>query len=357
MTFSPDALVAFAEAALAKAGMDAKARLVAEILVQADLMGHDTHGVALLPGYIGELQRGTMLGYGEPEVLRDHGAVAHWDGRWLSGISIVAAAIDTAAAKARLYGIGAVSIKHAHHTACLQAYLERATSNGLMVIIASSDPATSTVAPFCGLDAVFGPDPIAVGIPTKGDPILIDMSSSITTNGMVARTVREGGRLGGQWLQDSQGNLTDDPQVLTTQPPGTLLLAGGHDHGQKGYGLALTVEALSHGLSGGGRKTASPRWTASVFVQVLDPAAFAGSDQFVEETEHLVWLCHQSRVAPGLDLASVRVPGEQAQARRRMALQNGVELREGTMVELAALSERLGVPLLIEPHIDATRSS
>lgn len=346
MTFSAQALVAFAEAALVRAGMDTKARLVAEILVEADLMGHDTHGLALLPAYVGELQRGTMLGSGEPEVLRDHGAVAHWDGHWLSGVGLVVDAIDTAAAKARLYGIGAVSIRHAHHTACLQAYLERATSKGLMVIIASSDPTSATVAPFGGLDAVLGPDPIAVGIPTAGDPILIDMSSSITTNGMVARTAREGGRLGGQWLQDSQGRLTDDPQVLATQPPGTLLLAGGHDHGQKGYGLALTVEALSQGLSGGGRKTASPRWTASVFVQVLDPAAFAGSDQFIDETEHLVWLCHQSRVRPGLDLAKVRVPGEQAQARRRMALQNGIALRDGTMAELTVLSDRLGVPLL-----------
>lgn len=326
-----------------------KAQLVAEILVEADMMGHDTHGLALLPAYVAELERGTMLGSGEPEVLRDHGAVAHWDGHWLSGVSLVAAAIDTAAAKARLYGIGAVSIKHAHHTACLQAYLERATSQGLMVIIASSDPTSSTVAPFGGLDPVFGPDPIAVGLPTKGEPVLIDMSSSITTNGMVARTAREGGRLAGQWLQDSQGNPTDDPRVLSTQPPGTLLLAGGQDHGQKGYGLALTVEALSQGLSGGGRKQAAPRWTASVFVQVLDPAAFAGADEFTDETEHLVWLCHQSRVGPRLDLPRVRVPGEQAQARRKIALRDGVKLRDSTIVELTALSQRLGIPLSVAP--------
>lgn len=341
MKFAPDALVSFAEAALAKAGMDAKARLVAEILVEADLLGHDTHGLALLAAYVGELQRGTMLGSGEPEVLRDSGAVAHWDGRWLSGVRLVAAAIDTAAAKARLYGIGAVSIKHTHHTACLQAYLERATRQGLMVMIASSDPASSTVAPFGGLDPVFGPDPIAVGIPTGGDPILIDMSSSITTNGMVARTVAEGGRLQGQWLQDNEGNLTDDPAVLSAQPPGALLLTGGHDHGHKGYGMALTVEALSQGLSGHGRNGGAKRWSASVFVQVFEPAAFAGTDQFIDQTDFLIDLCRGSR--PRRDHSVVRLPGERALASKKSSLRDGLELRQDITAQLVALATKLGL--------------
>lgn len=339
MRYSADVLIAFAEAALAKAGMECGARLVAEILVEADLMGHDTHGLSLLPAYVNELQRGTMSGSGEPEILRDHHAVAHWDGHWLSGVRLVVAAIDTAMAKARLYGIGAVSIRRAHHTACLQAYLERATQQGLMVMIASSDPASSTVAPFGGLDPVFGPDPIAVGIPTRGDPILIDMSSSITTNGMVARTTREGGRLNGAWLQDGEGNPTDDPAVLSALPRGTLLLAGGHDHGQKGYGLALTVEALSQGLSGHGRRDADPRWGAAIFVQVFDPAAFAGVDGFTDQTDFLVGLCHASRAR--LNLTSVRMPGEQALARKREALQDGLELGNGIPEYLVAMARSL----------------
>jgi LDH2 family malate/lactate/ureidoglycolate dehydrogenase len=322
--------------------MASRAQVVAELLVEADLMGHDTHGLALLTAYVGELERGTMLGKGEPEVLRDRGAVAHWDGRWLSGVSLVASAIDNAAHKARLFGIGAVSIKRAHHTACLQAYLERATRQGFMVLIASSDPASATVAPFGGLDPVFGPDPIAVGIPTKDDPILIDMSSSITTNGMVARTSAEGGPLRGKWLQDHEGNLTDDPAVVSADPPGTLLLAGGHDHGQKGYGLALTVEALSQGLAGWGRKNAEKRWSASVFVQVFDPAAFAGEDEFTDQTEALVRLCHGSR--PLGDLKAVRLPGEQAIARRKRALVEGLELRPNIVAQLEDLAKRIEIP-------------
>ena len=342
MNFAPEYLIDFTAQALSKSGMASRARVVAEILVEADLMGHDTHGLALLPAYVGELERGTMLGEGEPEVLRDHGAVAHWDGKWLSGVSLVAAAINDAAHKARSFGMGAVSIKRAHHTACLQAYLERATQQGLMVMIASSDPASATVAPFGGLDPVLGPDPIAVGIPTKGDPILIDMSSSITTNGMVARTSAEGGRLKGRWLQDREGNLADDPAVLSTSPPGTMLLTGGHDHGQKGYGLALTVEALSQGLAGWGRQNADKRWTASVFVQVFDPAAFAGEDEFTDQTDFLAGLCRASR--PLQNVAAVRLPGEQALARRKLALTDGLELRGNIVSRLVELSQQLSIP-------------
>jgi len=341
VSFAAAALVDFATQALGRAGMDNQAGTVAQILVEADLMGHDTHGLALLPAYVDALLAGTMQGTGKPEVLRDHGAVAHWDGRWLSGVSLVAAAIDVAADKAERLGIGAVSISRAHHTACLQAYLERATRRGLMVIIASSDPASKSVAPFGGLDAVFGPDPIAVGIPSRGDPVLIDMSSSITTNGMVARTAAEGTRLKGEWVQDHHGNPSDDPSVVTADPRGSLLLAGGLDHGHKGYGLALTVEALSQGLSGYGRLNAEPRWSASVFVQVLDPKAFAGAEAYADQTEHLVSLCRGSR--PRADMAAVRLPGEKALALKRVALVEGICPRLRTLEQLKTMADKLDI--------------
>ncbi|HEY4201141.1 MAG TPA: Ldh family oxidoreductase [Devosiaceae bacterium] len=342
--FAPAALTGFAVTLLEAGGMDAdKAAVVAGLLVDADLMGHDTHGLNLLPGYLADLERGKLVGSGEPEILNDRGAVSHWDGRWLSGVWLTARALDVAADRALQFGIGAVNIKHAHHTACLQAYLPRITERGLMAIIASSDPSAQSVAAFGGLDPVIGPDPLAIGIPTRGDPVLIDMSSSITTNGMTGRVAAEGGRLRGQWLQDSAGNLSNDPQVLKTDPPGTLLLTGGQDYGQKGYGMALTVEALSHGLSGYGRRNSERRWSASVFVQVIDPAAFSGSTDFLDETDHLVDLCHGSRPHPSLE--AVRMPGEQALARKRRALAEGLKLYPGIWERLLASAERLSVPI------------
>jgi LDH2 family malate/lactate/ureidoglycolate dehydrogenase len=338
-------LVRFAGDLLARAGMDpAQSQVVAEILVEADLMGHDTHGLNLLPSYLEELQGGTMTGTGDPEILRDRGAISQWDGKWLSGVSLTARAVEFAVARAEQLGIAIVSVGRAHHTACLQAYLQRATDHGFMVIIASSDPASATVAPFGGLDPVLGPNPIAIGIPTRTDPILIDISSSITTNGQAARATAEGRELGGKWLQDAYGAATADPKALKTDPPGTLLLAGGQDHGQKGYGLALMVDALTHGLSGHGRRAEVKRWSASVFVQVIAPEAFSGADPFLAEADYLVARCHASRPYPGLP--AVRLPGEKALARKRAALVDGVELYPGVLGRLRDVARRLdvGVP-------------
>src|SRR6185436_17775771 len=161
-----------------------------------------------------------------------------------------------AAERARLHGLAAVAIRRSHHIGCLAVYLRWATERNLMAIVASSDPSEATMAPFGGLAAVFTPDPIAFGIPTDGDPILVDISASITTNGMTGRLRREGRRYPGLWAQDAQGRPT-----------------GGSDHGHKGYGLALAVEALTQGLAGHGRAEKPTTWAANVYVQVMDPAA------------------------------------------------------------------------------------
>src|SRR5262245_50323220 len=176
--------------------------------------------------------------------------------------------------------MAAVVVRRSHHIGCLASFLQAATDRGLMVIVASSDPSVASVAPFGGRRAVFTPDPMAVGIPTEGDPILIDQSASITTNGLSDRLRREGKRFPGPWALDAGGKPTDDPAVLFTDPPGTLLPTGGADHGHKGYGLALLIEALTQGLGGFGRADAPKGWGASVFVQVLDPVAFGGADEF-----------------------------------------------------------------------------
>lgn len=338
----PASLIDFAARLLEAAGLDGdKCRTVAELLVEADLMGHDTHGLALLPAYLDALADGTMAGNGDPEILSDRGAVAVWDGGWRSGVWLTARGLDAAAEKAEKFGIGAVAIRRSHHIACLQAYLPRITSRGLVATIACSDPSVHSVAPFGGLDPVFTPDPMAVGIPTEGDPILIDMSASITTNGMTGRKAAAGEHLPGQWLQDASGALTDDPAVLKSG--GTLLPTGGQDHGHKGYNLALIVESLSQGLSGYGRGNHEARWGASVYLQVMAPEFFAGSAAFTERTGALVQLARNSRPHP--DHKAVRLPGEAALRRRRDAIENGVTLFPGVFEKLSSAAGRLGVPL------------
>jgi LDH2 family malate/lactate/ureidoglycolate dehydrogenase len=335
-------LIEYATALFVAAGCDGeKPAAIAAGLVEADLLGHSTHGLQLAAVYLNDLQTGIMIPRGEPDIVADRGATVTWDGKRLPGVWLAAQAVDLAVARAAAYGVVTVVIRNSHHIACLAAFLQKATDRGFMITIASSDPAVASVAPFGGRKAVFTPNPMAVGIPTDGEPILIDISSSITTNGMAVRLRKEGKRFPGKWALDSSGTPTDEPAALFADPPGTLLPVGGTDHGHKGYGLALMVEALTQGLGGFGRAESPTRWGASVFIQVTDPSAFGGAEEFRHETTWLANACRASSPVPGVD--AVRLPGQRALERKRTALAEGVQLYAGIMEALEPHAVRLGV--------------
>jgi LDH2 family malate/lactate/ureidoglycolate dehydrogenase len=337
-------LIDFTAKLFAAAGCDGdKPGVIATALVEADLLGHTTHGLQLAPTYLGELASGGMTARGEPEVVADRPVAVTWDGKRLPGVWLAAKAIDLAVERAATHGLAAVVIRRSHHMGCLAAFLQRATDRGLMAIVTSSDPAVASVAPFGGRKAVFTPNPIAVGIPTEGDPILIDISASITTNGMAGRLNREGKRFPGEWALDAEGHPTDNPSALFTNPPGTLLPTGGTDHGHKGYGLALMIEALTQGLGGFGRAESPTAWGASVFIQVIDPSAFGGAADFQRETGWLAAACRATPPVPGVD--AVRLPGQRGLERKRRALAEGVPLYPGIVDGLRPHAERLGVTM------------
>jgi L-lactate dehydrogenase len=340
--FDAASLRDYADALLRRAGVrDDIARDVAEMLVEADLMGHTTHGLALLAGYLGELANGRMKKSGEPRVLHATTAAATWDGERLPGPWLALRALDAAIGMATVHGTGTVVIRRSHHIACLAAYLARATERGMMLIICCSDPAGSSVAPFGAVSPVFTPNPLAVGIPTSGDPILIDVSASYTTNGLTQRLFSAGEKLAHPWLQDAQGNATRDPAVLFNEPKGTLLPLGGLEAGHKGFALALLIEALTGGLAGHGRSDAAEGWGATVFVQVHNPAAFGGLAEFTRQSDWLVNACHAATPRPGGP--PVRMPGERALALLREQRKNGVALYPTIMPALAPWGEKLGV--------------
>ncbi len=340
--YAVDALLAFAAALFRKAGLDGdKPEVSAEVLVEADIMGHTTHGLALLPRYLQEIGSGSMAATGDPATVSDRGACVCWDGRRLPGVWLTAKAVDLAIERVEQFGTVSVAIGNSHHLGCLAAYLPRATEKGFLAIVSSSDPSQRTVAPFGGREPVFTPNPVAVGIPTANDPLLIDVSASITTNNMGARMVREGRRLPGVWALDAAGNPTDDPKALTEG--GSILPAGGLDHGHKGYAWALLVEALTQGLAGFGRADDPKGWGACAFVQVVDPSAFGGGDAFLRQTTWLAEACRNSPPRPGVD--RVRLPGENALARKREALVRGVAPYPGIVEGLRPSAERLGVPM------------
>jgi L-lactate dehydrogenase len=338
------ALLSFATDLLVAAGMpDDKAEAVAGILVEGDLLGHTTHGLQLLPGYLKEVESGSMRVQGDPEVVHEAPAALTWDGRRLPGPWLVLQAMQAATRMARACGTGSVAIRRSHHIACLAAFHQRATAEGLMMILASSDANSASVAPFGGLDPVFTPNPISIGIPTGGAPIVTDISTSATTNGLTGRLHQEGGRLPAPWLIDGHGQPSDDPAVLFQEPKGTILPLGGLDSGHKGYGLSLTVEALTGGLAGFGRADPKQGWGATVFLQIIDPEAFAGRAAFTRQMDEVARQCHASR--PAQAGRPVRLPGEKGFALAQEQRARGVKLYPGIMEALAPWAQKWKVKL------------
>lgn len=342
--YDAGALTGFACKLLQAGGLpEPMARDVAEVLVEGDLLGHDTHGLQLLGPYLAELERGDMTREGAPLVLAEATCVATWDGRRLPGPHLVRQALAWAVPRARAHGQATVAIRRSHHIAALAAYLEAAARSGLLVILACSDPSVASVAPFGGTQAVFTPNPFSIGIPTGTDPVMIDISASITTNGMSNRMKAAGQKGEHAWWLDALGQPSNDPAVITAQPPGTILPLGGLDAGHKGYGLALMIEALTAGLSGHGRADVAEGWGATVYLQVMDPAAFAGLSPFTWQTD---WLVDACRSNPPRDPARpVRLPGHRGIALKQDQLAHGVALHPGIAPQLKGWASKLNVPM------------
>jgi len=342
--FSADALATFATALLERAGVRGDiARDVADVLVTGDLLGHTTHGLGLLAPYLGEIEKGTMKKAGEPIVVNARPAAQTWDGDRLPGPWLTLRALDTAATMAATHGTGTVVIRRSHHIACLAAYLLRATERGLVAIVQSSDPTVVAVVPHGGLAPIITPNPIAAGLPTSGDPILIDVSTSITSMGFANQEMNAGRKLPGPWLIDHAGNATDDPRTLFNEPKGALLPLGGLDAGYKGFGLALLIEALTAGLAGLGRADPPEGWGGTVFVQVLEPEAFGGLAAFKRQMDHMARVSRDTTPRPGVE--RVRLPGEAGMRRLREQRERGVALYPTIMPALAPWADKLGVGL------------
>ena len=248
--------------------------------------------------------------------------------------------MSEACGRADSFGLGAVAIRRSHHIGCLASFLESPARRGYLVMVLCSDPGDALVAPFGGASPVLTPNPIAAGIPRDGAPILLDLSTSITTAGLTARTRARGERLPGHWLIEPRGDATDDPHAL--ERGGALLPLGGLDHGHKGFALGLLVEALTQGLAGFGRADEPSGWGASVLVVAFAPPMFAGAEPFGRQVDWLAEACRASR--PASASRGVRIPGELALERKAAALRDGVELFPGIAQALRALADRLGRP-------------
>jgi len=312
------------------------AQSVAAVLVESDLLGHRTHGLAQLPGYLDRLRDGIISSAGVVEVEMDHGAAFLWRAQRLPGAWVLHRAIEQALDRISLHPVVTISIADCSHIGALQAYLEALGRRGLLALMMVTSPAIASVAPFGGRDAVLTSNPIAACIPTEGDPVLIDQSTSVVSNGALASY--SGGRLPGQWLLDAQGRLSDDPADAAS---GTILPLGGEEFGFKGFALGLIVEAFALALSGHARNVPSVPGSQGVFLQLIDPGKFAGREAFLAGTTDLVQRCKGSRPVPG---RSIRLPGERALACKSEQLVQGIVVDKAVVAAIDHWSEQLQTP-------------
>ena len=285
------------------------AAAVAEGLVEGDLYGHTTHGLALLADYVEEIENGGM-----EQRRRARGARRRRRRRDL-GRAPAARRLDDdarrrrgASRRAEQLGLGAVAIRRSHHIACLAAFLEEPARAGYLVLVFSLRPERRACRALRRRRRrSMTPNPIAAGIPADPDPILIDVSMSITTAGMCGAPTRDGRQAcRSKWLLDarrpadrrSQGARERrlDPADRRPRPR------------PQGFGLALLVEALTQGLAGYGRADGETDWGAGVLVLAFAPQRFAGADAFLRQTN---WLADAARNNRAADPAKpVRLPGQ-----------------------------------------------
>ncbi|MFK7812540.1 MAG: Ldh family oxidoreductase [Maribacter sp.] len=320
-----------------------RAQITAETLVEADLMGHFTHGLNLFNPYLEDVVKGGMKLDGDPKVINDNGANITWSGEYQSGPWLVRKAMDIAFERIKEHSVITVAIGQCHHIGCLAAYLEYATDKNLMMLLASSDPKNSTVAPYGGRTGAYSPNPLAVGIPTEGEPIIIDISMSSTANGLVGLKKASGEKLPQKWLLGTDGKPTDDPNTFFETPPSTILPLGGLETGYKGFGLGLIIDMLTSGLAGYGRADNPTNWGASVYFQVFDPEGFGGADNFKKQAQHLVNTCLSSE--PFDHENHVRIPGSRALKLRDQRKKEGLPLSEAIVNSLKKWSNKFGIDM------------
>ncbi|BAI74149.1 malate dehydrogenase (plasmid) [Azospirillum sp. B510] len=337
------ALRRFSAGVLAAMGSSAaEADHVAGSLVDANLCGHDSHGVGLLPLYLSNVKAGFLHPNRAGRVVRDTGAILVVDGEQGYGQTVVFHATELAARRAVTDGLALLAVRNAHHMGRIGAYGEQAAAVGLVWISFVNITGTAPlVAPFGGGESRFGTNPICIAMPRTGaDPILLDFATSAIAWNKCRVALNRGEALADGLILDSAGYPTNDPAVMFAQPSGTLLPFGGH----KGYGLSFLCELLAGALTGAGTmQPGTPRpgtITNNMLAILIDPDHLGSPGTLVREVEDLVGYVHSTRPAePG---GQVLIPGEPESRMRRHRLAEGVPLDPTTLEQLHGTAQQVG---------------
>jgi uncharacterized oxidoreductase len=321
-----------------------EAALVADHLVLANLMGHDSHGVGMIPAYVRHRQAGLVVPNTRAKLLKDDGALVMFDGGRGYGRVVAGEAMASAIERCRQTGVVAMTLANAHHIGRVGAYGELATAAGLVSLhFVNVTDHRALVAPFRGSDARFSTNPVCIALPgtERQAPLLLDMATSALAMGKVRVARNEGKPVPEGVLIDPSGRPTRDPNVMYQEPHGALLAFGAH----KGYALAVVTELLAAALSGGPTiQPGNPRMGGTVnnmFTVLIDPARLAGVDWLRREIDGFV--DHVKASPPADAAAPVLVPGDPERTALAERERTGIEVDGTTLEEILDAAGKLGL--------------
>jgi hydroxycarboxylate dehydrogenase B len=331
-----------------------EAQTVADNLVLANLSGHDSHGVGMAPRYVDAIAEGGLIPNASLIVRKDSGAMLGLDGARGYGQVVGMQAMDLTVARVREHGSCIVSLANAHHLGRIGHFAEHLATQGLVSIHFVNVIARSIVAPWGGSDARFGTNPMCVGVPLgQREPFILDFATSRVAQGKMRVAHNKSNRVDEGLLIDHRGQPTIDPSVVVTpktdtngQPQwGAILPFGEH----KGSGLAMACELLAGALTGGGtwhRMSDAKRAVYNSMLSiVIDPKAAHEQSFFEREAIAFIDWCKASPSAS--NDAPVLFAGEPERAKRVERERDGIEIDDGTWMELETAAKRFDVRLKV----------
>jgi hydroxycarboxylate dehydrogenase B len=345
-TLSADKLTNFADALFRASGVpDEEASRVARSLVDANLCGPDSHGLIRVVQYIEAIRDGRLKPGAPFTVVKQTAGVLVVDGGQGLGQVQAHRLLDRLVPRAQALGLAAGTLMHCGHIGRLGEYAEAAAAHKLALLASVNNHGFGRgVAPPGGKEARIGTNPLCVGVPTRAEPVVLDIGTSVVAEGKVRVAFNKGEQVPAGWLLDPEGRPTTDPSVLYKEPRGSILPLGG-PQAYKGFGIGLVLDMLVGGLSGAPCSTpGAPNLSANaVLFLVLDIDQFTGAGHFLSETTGLannIRACPKAEGAP-----EILLPGDPERRAKAQRGKTGIPLDDGTWQQLTLLAERLQVDL------------
>lgn len=324
----------------------AEAAIVADHLIEANLRGHDSHGVGMLPTYIKNLQNRSLQPNEPGSIVKDEGAFLVYDGRRGYGQVVARTATQLGIDKARSSGSAVVALRNAHHIGRIGSYGEQCAAAGLISLhFVNVMGHKALVAPHRGLDGRLSTDPVCIAIPEAepGRPVILDMATSKIAMGKVRVSRNKGEALAPEMIIDNRGDPSRDPAEMFTTPPGALLPMAEH----KGYALAFVCQLLAGAVTGSG--TVKPgnqgrdTITNGMLTFIIDPAQLGDGDWIRQEIRDFTAYATSSPVRNPAE--PVLIPGDPERQRRAERMREGIPVDAGSCAEIAEAAAILKVDL------------